>query len=238
MRELFPRDVSALRFGRHDRLDELLEWLDVPRHEPLRADAPGGRIFVVGGVAADKRPSVEAARVFVTEGRTLLTSADNVDLAVELAPELAPAKATASWTEAPEAKSWSKPQTGWSRPEPSSWSNAGSPPDPITAPRLQWALGDLEPAWAETGDSFGGDGWVRQGDRALAASVAVGDGRLVHFGGALLSWSTPPAGEMKSPAELGIEESEHDGSPVDERALRVGVTAGALLLELVLAATR
>ncbi len=182
---------------------------------------------------------MEAARVFVAEGRTLLTSAANAELAVALAPALAPEAAAASWTEKPAAKSWSKPDTGGPRPEPSSWSNTATvASDRITAPRLAWALADLEPAWIPTDETFGGDGWVMRGERALAASALVGEGRVVHFGGALLSWSPPPPGELQSAAELGFDDPAHDGSPVDEHAFRAGLTAGALLLELVLIATR
>lgn len=61
----FRRDVAALRFGRHDRLADVLEWLGVEAHEPERVSAPGARVFVLGCVANDKRPSVEEARGFL-----------------------------------------------------------------------------------------------------------------------------------------------------------------------------
>lgn len=236
---LFRRDVAALRFGRHDRLDDLLEWLGVPCHEPLKVEAPGARLLVIGGAAADKRPSLEAAQAFLAEGRTIVTSAENADLAAELAPALAPSS-TSSWTEAPEARSWSTPEaSGWSRPEKPSWSAASeSAPATVEAPKLAWALGDLSPAWVTCEQSFGGDAWVSRGDSVVAASAIVGEGRVFHLGGALLSWSPPPAGEQVPAETLGIDDPEHDGGAVDEHAFRVGVTAGALLLESVLAATR
>ena len=225
---LFRRDVAALRFGRHDRLDDLLEWLGVPCHEPLRVEAPGARLLVIGGAAADKRPSLEAAKAFLVEGRTIVTSAENADLAAELAPALAPSS-TSSWTKAPEARSWSTP-------EKSSWS-AASAPAAVEAPKLAWALADLAPAWVPCEQSFGGDPWVSCGDAVLAASTSVEEGRVVHLGGALLSWSPPPAGDQVPAETLGIDDPEHDGGAVDEHAFRVGMTAGALLLECVLAAT-
>lgn len=225
LRELFRRDVAALRFGSDDRLANVLEWLAIEYHEPMQVGVPGARVFVLGGVRDDKRPSMEEARRFVEEGHTLITSAGSVDFAAEIAPALAPAKRN---------EGWSKPASGdgWSKAEPSAPASAG--PAAVAAPRLTWATGALEPAWVDCEHTFGGEPWVTRGGKAIVASVGLGAGQLVHLGGALLSWSTPAKSEAVDPAALGLDDPDHDGSPVDERAYRIGLTAGALLLELVL----
>ncbi len=226
--------MAALRFARHDRLDDVLEWLGVEAHEPLRVGAPGARVFVLGGAADDKRPSVDEARRYVAEGHTLITSAECATFAAEVAPALRPEKKTAGWSTPERAGGWAKAETGWSKPAHPA---ADVVDERVEAPTLRWATGELEPAWVDCEHTFGGEPWVTRGGAAVVASVAVGEGRVVHLGGALLSWSPPEPSEAAEPATLGIDDPDHDGSPVDERAYRIGLTAGALLLEQILAGT-